>query len=133
MSRQIPPPLTTPLSRSDLETAERPRVGILGGGQLARMTAQAAVPLGVEIFVLEREAESPAGQIVGAGHEVVGDWRDRTALAQLAENVDLITLENEFIALNVIAAGLENGASSPRQTSKNAIRPNVLRALGSSS
>jgi 5-(carboxyamino)imidazole ribonucleotide synthase len=95
MFSQFRPSLTPTLSRR--EKAGRPSVGILGGGQLARMTAQAAVELGVDIFVLEREAVSPAGQIVGADHEVVGDWRDRSALAQLAEKVDLITLENEFV------------------------------------
>src|SRR4051794_4067199 len=79
-------------------SAERgPRIGILGGGQLARMTAEAAVGLGVEVFVIEREAGSPAGQIVGPDHEIVGDWRDLPQLAQLAERVDVVTLENEFI------------------------------------
>ncbi|HMW01460.1 MAG TPA: 5-(carboxyamino)imidazole ribonucleotide synthase, partial [Acidobacteriota bacterium] len=35
------------------------RIGILGGGQLARMTAYAAFRLGFQIGILEREAESP--------------------------------------------------------------------------
>ena len=73
------------------------RVGILGGGQLARMTAQAASQAGIEIFVLEREEGSPAGQVVGSDHEIVGDWRQETTRRRLAEKVDLVTLENEFI------------------------------------
>src|SRR5438445_13546995 len=100
MLRQVSPGLTLTPSRGETGEARRPRVGILGGGQLAQMTAQAAVELGVEIYVLEREAGSPAGQIVGADHEVVGDSEDRIVLAQLAEMVDLITLENEFIDPN---------------------------------
>jgi 5-(carboxyamino)imidazole ribonucleotide synthase len=73
------------------------RVGVLGGGQLALMTAEAAAGLGVEIVVLEREAGSPAGRFVGPANEVVGDWRDRDCLARLADRVDLVTLENEFV------------------------------------
>jgi 5-(carboxyamino)imidazole ribonucleotide synthase len=73
------------------------RVGILGGGQLALMTAEAALALDVDVVVLEREAGSPAGRVVGAANEVVGDWRDRACLARLADRVDLVTLENEFV------------------------------------
>jgi 5-(carboxyamino)imidazole ribonucleotide synthase len=73
------------------------RVGIVGGGQLARMTAEAAVNLGVEVFVVEREAGSPAAQVVGSDHEIVGDWRDRSVLAALGDRVDVVTLENEFV------------------------------------
>jgi len=86
-----------------------PRVGILGGGQLARMTAEAARELAVEIFVLESEAGSPAGQVVGADHELVGSWRELSDALRLAELVDLITLENEFVEANLLAALIERG------------------------
>ena len=109
MLRHVSPGLARTPSRGETDKAARPRVGILGGGQLAQMTAQAAVGLGVEIVVLEREAGSPAGQIVGADHEVVGDWRDRNALAQLAQRVDLITLENEFIDPKVLGWLVDQG------------------------
>ncbi|HEX5415660.1 MAG TPA: 5-(carboxyamino)imidazole ribonucleotide synthase [Chloroflexota bacterium] len=85
------------------------RVGILGGGQLARMTAEAAADLGVEIFILESEAGSPAGQIVGADHEIVGTWRKLDDARALAERVDLITLENEFVDADLLAALVEAG------------------------
>ena len=48
------------------------RVGILGGGQLAQMTIGAALALGIDITVFEREADSPAGRL--AGTEIVGPW-----------------------------------------------------------
>jgi 5-(carboxyamino)imidazole ribonucleotide synthase len=73
------------------------RVGILGGGQLALMTAEAAAALEVEVVVLEREAGSPAGRLIGPGREVVGHWSDRDSLLRLAERVDVVTLENEFV------------------------------------
>jgi 5-(carboxyamino)imidazole ribonucleotide synthase len=81
------------------------RVGILGGGQLARMLAEAAAPLGIEVNVLEREGGSPAGRI--AAGEVTGTWTDPAALAALADGVLAVTLENEFVevaALEWLAA-----------------------------
>lgn len=70
------------------------RVGILGGGQLALMTAEAAPALGVEVIVLERSAGSPASRVC---EEVVGDWHDEATRAAFADRCDLITLENEFV------------------------------------
>ncbi|HLZ07594.1 MAG TPA: ATP-grasp domain-containing protein, partial [Chloroflexota bacterium] len=107
MLRQGPTSIT--LSSSPEESTGRPRVGILGGGQLARMTADAALGLGIDIVVLEREVGSPAGQIVGTDREIVGDWRDRSTLARLAERVDLITLENEFVDPNALAWLVDRG------------------------
>ena len=91
MMDQREPPHPNPLPRGEgtgpaaqhhpqsvREAATRhPRVGIIWRGSARRMTAEAASQLGVEIFVLEREANSPAGQIVGPDHEIVGDWHDR--------------------------------------------------------
>ena len=70
-------------------------LGILGGGQLARMSAEAASRLGVEVAILEKEANSPAGRI--AAREVVGGWLDFDRLAELAEGTLAVTLENEFV------------------------------------
>ena len=70
-------------------------VAILGGGQLARMTAEAASRLGIEVAILERKAGSPAGRI--AAREVVGAWDDRARLAELARGALAVTLENEFV------------------------------------
>ncbi len=80
-------------------------VGILGGGQLARMTAEAASTLGVEVAILEHDANSPAGRI--AAREVTSAWTDERALSALARDVLAITLENEFVevaALDSLAA-----------------------------
>lgn len=87
----------------------RARIGILGGGQLGRMTAEAARDLGVEITILEREGNSPAGQIVGPAHELVGDWRDPATREQLAARVDLITLESEFVAADALQWFVDRG------------------------
>lgn len=72
-----------------------PTLGILGGGQLARMTAIAAFQLGMKVHIMENHANSPAGQI--AHRETVADPSDHIALLHFASNCDVITLESEFI------------------------------------
>jgi 5-(carboxyamino)imidazole ribonucleotide synthase len=71
------------------------RMGIIGGGQLARMTAMAALPLGVEVIVLEKNPHSPAARL--SPDSMVGDWSDAETLKKFAERCDVITLENEFV------------------------------------
>ncbi len=70
-------------------------IGILGGGQLARMTAYAAFRLGVRVHIMERYAGSPAGIL--AHKEVVGDPSDHDLLLRFASECDVVTLESEFI------------------------------------
>ena len=69
-------------------------LGIIGGGQLARMTAMAALRLGYRSVVLERSAECPAAATAEC---LVGDWNSADDLFRLAERVDVLTLENEFV------------------------------------
>ena len=71
------------------------RLGILGGGQLARMTGLAALSLGCDVRYFERTAVCPAAWLTP--QLVVGDWADHAALAAFAAEVDVITIENEFI------------------------------------
>lgn len=84
-------------------------VGILGGGQLARMTGEAAARLGIEVAILEREAESPAARI--AAREVVGGWTDHERLVELAEGTLAVTLENEFVDAPSLAWLAEQGVA----------------------
>ena len=71
------------------------RLGIIGGGQLARMTAIAALPLGVDVVVLEKNPHSPAARL--SPDSIVGDWSDAGTLKKFAERCDVVTLENEFV------------------------------------
>lgn len=87
------------------ETRGHPRIGIIGGGQLAKMTALAGLQLGCDVVVLERSSSSPAATL--ALHSIVGDWNDPRVLLQLSAQSDVITLENEFVdatALRVLEA-----------------------------
>ena len=76
-------------------------IGIVGGGQLGRMSALAAARLGYRCHILSPEPDSPAAQ-VSAAH-TLGDYEDPAALRRFAEAVDVITFEFE----NVSAAGLD--------------------------
>jgi 5-(carboxyamino)imidazole ribonucleotide synthase len=72
----------------------QPVVGILGGGQLARMLTLAAAPLGVRTYVVDGSADACAGQV---GPLLVADWTDREALAAFARSVDVITFDFENV------------------------------------
>ena len=76
-------------------------IGIIGGGQLGRMSAMAAARLGYRVHILTPEPDSPAAQV--SAHCTLGDYEDPAALRAFAEAVDVITFEFE----NVSAAGLE--------------------------
>ena len=78
------------------------RLGIIGGGQLARMTAMAALPLGCEVIVLEKNPHSPAARL--SPDSMTGDWDDPATLLKFAERCDVITLENEFV--DAVALGV---------------------------
>ena len=69
-------------------------VGILGGGQLARMMALAGAPLGLRFLVLDTVADACAGQFAPM---VVGDYTDPSALAQFASQVDVATFDFENV------------------------------------
>ena len=77
-------------------------IGILGSGQLGRMTAMAAACLGYRCLVYSPDAAgSPAAQ-VSAGH-VVGNYDDKTALTAFARSVDVVTYEFENVSEEAVA------------------------------
>lgn len=82
------------------------RVGILGGGQLARMTADAARTLGLETIVLDPDEDAPAGQVT---RQVVGPLEPHEALAAFARQIDVATLENEFVHRGALEYLAERG------------------------
>lgn len=71
------------------------RIGIAGGGQLARMMAIAAKRLGCVCTILDPTPGSPAGQV--AGHQIVGSFRDPARLRELIESCDVTTYDIEDI------------------------------------
>src|SRR5690606_20471070 len=69
-------------------------VGILGGGQLARMLALAGAPLGLRFLVMDTQPDACAGQFAPL---LVGDYRDEEALAEFAARVDVATFDFENV------------------------------------
>ena len=74
------------------------KVGILGGGQLARMLALAGYPLGVQFVVLDPDTQAGAA---GLSHHLQGAYDDRALLAELAEQADVVTYEFENVPAEV--------------------------------
>ncbi|MCC6865077.1 MAG: 5-(carboxyamino)imidazole ribonucleotide synthase [Ignavibacteria bacterium] len=75
-------------------------IGILGGGQLARMSLFAGKRLGFDIAILEKESGSPAGQLTHL--EFTGSPINKTLLKKFSACSDVITLENEFIDYKIL-------------------------------
>jgi len=69
-------------------------VGILGGGQLARMLVLAGAPLGVRFLVVDGVADACAGQVAPL---IRADWRDFDALGKLAQQIDVATFDFENV------------------------------------
>ncbi|WP_240799240.1 5-(carboxyamino)imidazole ribonucleotide synthase [Streptomyces sp. A0958] len=72
-----------------------PVVGMVGGGQLARMTHEAGIPLGIKFKLLSDTAQDSAAQVVG--EVVVGDYRDLETLRAFARGCDVITFDHEHV------------------------------------
>ncbi len=84
-----------------------PVLGIVGGGQLARMTHQAAIALGLSVRVLADDPADSAAQVTGL--VTVGDYRSLDDLRAFARRCDVITFDHEHVpgaALRELAAGV---------------------------
>ena len=76
-------------------------IGVLGGGQLGRMLALAAAPLGYKVHIYAPEAELPAADVSAAVTRAAYD--DDAALARFASQVDVITYEFENVPSQAVA------------------------------
>ncbi|WP_426998623.1 5-(carboxyamino)imidazole ribonucleotide synthase [Pseudarthrobacter sp. N5] len=72
-----------------------PVIGVVGGGQLARMMAPAATALGFELRVLAEGEDVSAVSAVPTAP--VGDYRDLDALLRFAEGLDVMTFDHEHV------------------------------------
>ena len=69
-------------------------IGILGGGQLARMLALAGAPLGQRFLVVDSVPDACASQVAPL---MTADWRDFDALAEFARRIDVATFDFENV------------------------------------
>jgi len=107
-------------------------VGVIGGGQLARMMIPAAVALGVEIRVFA-EAEESSAQLAAT---TVGDYTDFAQLESFARQVSVITFDHEHVPTalldRLVAAGI-NVHPGPRaliHAQNKLVMRNALAELG---
>ncbi|MEI8231375.1 MAG: 5-(carboxyamino)imidazole ribonucleotide synthase [Actinomycetes bacterium] len=81
-------------------------VGIIGGGQLARMMIVPALELGFEVKVLAEAEKSPAKLAA-----TVGDYTDLRTVREFAKTVDVITFDHEHVPLQILESLIAEGVN----------------------
>ncbi|MGA7318472.1 MAG: 5-(carboxyamino)imidazole ribonucleotide synthase [Silvibacterium sp.] len=100
-------------------------IGILGGGQLGRMTAMAARSLGYRIQVMDPDPSCPARFVVDACFE--GGWDDARVAADLARGCDVVTLEIEQISIACLTAAAKYAPVRPGAGVMRIIQDRILQ------
>lgn len=100
-------------------------IGILGGGQLGRMTAMAARSLGYRIQVMDPDPSCPARFVVDACFE--GGWDDARVAADLARGCDVVTLEIEQISIACLKAAAKYAPVRPGAGAMRIIQDRILQ------
>ncbi|MCM3779328.1 5-(carboxyamino)imidazole ribonucleotide synthase [Microbacterium hydrocarbonoxydans] len=83
------------------------RVGVIGGGQLARMMIAPAVELGLDLRVLA-ESEGMSAQLAATA---VGDYRDLDTVRAFVKDVDVVTFDHEHVPQEILRALVAEGVS----------------------
>ncbi|HEV2463283.1 MAG TPA: 5-(carboxyamino)imidazole ribonucleotide synthase [Acidobacteriaceae bacterium] len=100
-------------------------IGILGGGQLGRMTAMAARSLGYRVQVMDPDPSCAARFVVDACFE--GNWNDARAAADLARGCDVVTLEIEQVSLACLEAAANYAPVRPAASALRIIQDRILQ------
>jgi len=98
-------------------------IGILGGGQLGRMTGMAARSLGYDVHVLDPDPHCPASVI--ASRTIAARFDDAAAAAALAERCAVVTLEIEQIGSAALAAVAERTPLRPSAAAVHVIQDRI--------
>lgn len=103
--------MTSPEPRTTARRAPGgfPVVGIVGGGQLARMCAGPAAELGITLSVLSESPAAAAALVVP--HAPVGDHTDVETVRAWARGCDVVTFDHEHVPLEVLAALVSDGVA----------------------
>jgi 5-(carboxyamino)imidazole ribonucleotide synthase len=83
------------------------RVGVIGGGQLARMMIPPAVEMGIDLHVLA-ESEGSSAQLVASA---VGDYTNIDVIRSFAQDLDVVTFDHEHVPLEVLDSMVELGVA----------------------
>src|SRR5689334_9718958 len=82
------------------------RIGLLGGGQLARMLALKGHELGFEMWVLSEKSTDPAALV--SSHHVCGSLSDESTVHGFIENLNAVTFESEFLDSELLNRAFKN-------------------------
>jgi 5-(carboxyamino)imidazole ribonucleotide synthase len=130
--RRLPVIVTGTLRR--VTTGRGVTVGIIGGGQLARMMHAASIGLGVNVRLLAEAPDSSAAQVV---HDVtVGDYTDPTTVRTFAEDCDVVTFDHEHVPTGLLrdlesdGVAVRPGSAALIHAQDKAIMRERLAALG---
>jgi len=85
------------------------RIGIIGGGQLAKMIAQVAKRMSMYVIILDPTPNCPASTVID--RQIVADFKDENAIRQLANECDVITYEIELGNSDILIELEMNGFS----------------------
>ena len=107
-----------------------PVVGMVGGGQLARMTSQAATGLGIGFRVLADTATDSAAQVVAGTR--LGDYRSLADLRDFAAGCDVLTFDHEHVPGPHLAALEQDGVTVRPGGAALRFKNTTLRATKSS-
>jgi 5-(carboxyamino)imidazole ribonucleotide synthase len=97
------------VTADNIETDRAPVVGMVGAGQLARMTTAAAVGLGIDFRVLAAAADESAAQVCAG--TVLGDYRSADDLLKFAAGCDVVTFDHEHVPADLIGAMEQAGTA----------------------
>src|ERR1700749_3919537 len=86
-----------------------PQVAMVGAGQLARMTHQAAIAMGQSLRVLAADAADPAAQV--SPDVVIGSHTDLDALRRVAAGVDALTFDHEHVPTELLEKLVAEGVN----------------------
>jgi len=93
------------MSAPDTGRSAAATLGVVGGGQLGRMLAEAAASLGVEVVVLDPTPRCPASTV--ARGQVVAEFDDPEGVRELAERTDALTVEIELAGPDALRAAAD--------------------------
>ena len=104
--------------------AIRKKIGVLGAGQLGRMLSEAASPLDIPLFLMDKSNDFPAARI--NPNFIQGDFKDFDDVLAFGRQMDLITIEIESVSLK----GLEHLAAMGKDVFPNAQALKVIKDKG---
>lgn len=82
-------------------------MGVVGGGQLARMMQQPAIALGVQLRLLADSPDDSAAQVIA--DTVIGDYRDLDTLRRFAQGCSVVTFDHEHVPSDHLRALVDDG------------------------